>query len=518
VEESAAEKSAPEETPGGGTGSVEGSVPAGEQGGTAVRTVHWSDVRVKRRISPRYPAAAQKMKLGNINCQVRFFMDEKGHPYNILFDACPTLFHESVLAAAPEWRFYPMEVEGKPVRAQFVLTIQLKEASVEEASEVEAAAENSTDLAEPSSPEESVTSSPEEAQPAVDAPRATASPISPTTEENPPDFQPRIRPVGDLRTEFVAARLDTLDPRVSEQSPQVRFAVSRARAGVAAQLSPSFSVLSRLEVSEASEVQEYRTFTGDALELETYPDHWRIQLWDLAGTWNSGTWGTWTVGLQPKEFGAKDAYESRFYRPGTYHPFSMAEQNGVVPSQTMGLSWNKAFGSRVESELQVSNTTASNEPEQMIGKDLSARLHIQTLESLALTASALMGPRNVYGQQLAWSVAAELELASIRSLAEYIHDQRGESSAYGWGVTLAHEMPLPGGLESGHTLFRIESWDPDNTEGRDRDVTLSGSYLLCWTTWGDSEVFTGLTYEMRAPEDQYEAIEHGMVGQARIVF
>ena len=317
---------------------------------------------------------------------------------------------------------------------------------------------------------------------------------------------------------MVAARLDTLDPRVSEQSPQVHFSVSRARLGVSAQLSPSFSVLSRLEVSEASEVQEYRTFTGDALELQTYPDNWRVQLWDLAGTWDGGGWGTWTVGLQPKEFGAKDAYESRFYRPGTHHPFSMAQQHGVVPSQSLGVSWNKAFGSRVESGLQISNTTSANEPEQMIGKDLSAQLRVQALEDLYISAAGLMGPRDVYGQQLAWSVAAELELGSIRSLAEYIQDQRGESKAYGWGVTLAHEMPLAGGLESGHTLFRIQSWDPNDTEGRDRDVTMSGSYLLSWTTWGDSELFTGLTYEMRAPEDQYEAIEHGMVGQVRMVF
>ncbi|MEE2750612.1 MAG: hypothetical protein VX519_04220 [Myxococcota bacterium] len=378
--------------------------------------------------------------------------------------------------------------------------------------------ENPTDADPLPPPEESDTSSTAEAQPIVNDAPVTAPPISPTTAETPPVFKPRIRPVGDLRTELIAARLDTLDPRVSEQSPQVRFSVSRARLGVATQLSPSFSVLSRIEVSEASEVQEYRTFTGDAFELETYPDHWRVQLWDLASTWSSGTWGTWTVGLQPKEFGAKSAYESRFYRPGTHHPFSMAEQNGVVPSQSMGVSWNRAFGARVKGGLQISNTTASNEPEKMIGKDLSARVRIQALESLALTASALMGPRDVYGQQLAWSAAAELELGSIRSLAEYIQDQRGESSAYGWGVTLTHEMAFAGGLESGHALVRIQSWDPDDTEGRDRDVTLSGSYLLSWTTWGDSELFTGLTYETRAPEDQYEAIEHGVVGQVRIVF
>ena len=108
--------------------------------------------------------------------------------------------------------------------------------------------------------------------------------------------------------------------------------------------------------------------------------------------------------------------------------------------------------------------------------------------------------------------------SALSGIAEYIADQRGDSSASGWGLTLAHEKPLARGLESAHTVVRIQSWDPSDTEGKDRDVTLTSAYLLSWTTLGDSELFTGLTYELRAPEDQYEAIEHGILGQARIVF
>jgi len=85
--------------------------------------VHWSEVKAKRRVSPKMPEAAKALNMKEERCQVRFFIDEKGKPYDIQLETCPKIFHESAKAAAWQWRFYPMKDGGKAVKAQFVLGI-----------------------------------------------------------------------------------------------------------------------------------------------------------------------------------------------------------------------------------------------------------------------------------------------------------------------------------------------------------------------------------------------------------
>jgi hypothetical protein len=345
-----------------------------------------------------------------------------------------------------------------------------------------------------------------------------SAPSLPPLSSTPPVFAASIHPTADLRMELVADRLDTLDSRVSTQSPSVFFTVSRARMGFAGSLAPSLSFLARLEVRQASQEVEYRTYAGDGFSLQTYPEGWRIQLYDLASTWDCGALGTWTFGLQPKEFGLRSWYTEPYYLGGTHHYQSMVEAKGVVPAQTLGLTWSREIGSLATTWVQVSNTTSSTPAETQAGKDLSARVHLDLFEPLTIMATALTGPRDVYGRQVAWSVAAEGRRGATKGLMEYIEDTRGDSQGAGWGLTLSHERPLAQSLESAETLLRIRSWDPDNTKGEDRTVEVAAALLIHWTTLGRSSLSTGLTYEIKAPEDTYAAIEHEVIGAVRVQF
>ena len=109
---------------GGVLGGTLGGVPGGELGGTSqVRAVHWSEVTVKKRVAPKMPDAAKQLNMAEERCQVRFFINEKGVPYDVKLESCPAIYHESALEAAWKWRFYPMKVDGAAIKAQFVLVI-----------------------------------------------------------------------------------------------------------------------------------------------------------------------------------------------------------------------------------------------------------------------------------------------------------------------------------------------------------------------------------------------------------
>ncbi|MEY3213591.1 MAG: hypothetical protein RIT28_4072 [Pseudomonadota bacterium] len=113
---------APEGAPNG-----EGSGGDGGEGG-GLRSVHWTEVKVKRQAQPVYPPSAQAMHMEG-SCTVRFVIDERGVPTSVTPTACPAPFQESALAAATQWRFYPMKVNGvaQPATFQLVMHFRLSE-------------------------------------------------------------------------------------------------------------------------------------------------------------------------------------------------------------------------------------------------------------------------------------------------------------------------------------------------------------------------------------------------------
>ena len=44
-----------------------------------MRAVHWSEVKPKKRVTPKFPKSASQLGL-EASCQIVFFIDEKGKP------------------------------------------------------------------------------------------------------------------------------------------------------------------------------------------------------------------------------------------------------------------------------------------------------------------------------------------------------------------------------------------------------------------------------------------------------
>jgi hypothetical protein len=85
-------------------------------------------VDVKRRVVPTYPAIAKyRYALGSeVDCKLRIRIDESGAPYEVKFESCPTDFQESAYEAIMKWRWYPVKIDGQPVKAQFLLNVKYK--------------------------------------------------------------------------------------------------------------------------------------------------------------------------------------------------------------------------------------------------------------------------------------------------------------------------------------------------------------------------------------------------------
>jgi hypothetical protein len=97
-----------------------GDEAAGEDEATAV---HFSAVKVRKRVAPKMPEEAKELNLGEARCELRFFVDERGRPYDVRPEECPEIYRASALEAAWQWRFEPMRIDGEAVKAQFVLVI-----------------------------------------------------------------------------------------------------------------------------------------------------------------------------------------------------------------------------------------------------------------------------------------------------------------------------------------------------------------------------------------------------------
>jgi len=122
---------------GGQEGGVEGGVVGGVVGGTVggvlggtlngFSSVHWTDVKVKRRVPPKFPKAAKAAGITEETCHVRFFVNTKGIPEKVEVEKCSKLFHASAIEAANKWRFYPLKSDsGQKQTATFILRIKYR--------------------------------------------------------------------------------------------------------------------------------------------------------------------------------------------------------------------------------------------------------------------------------------------------------------------------------------------------------------------------------------------------------
>lgn len=74
----------------------------------------------------RPPRAARKLGLTSEDCQVRIGVDTRGRPTEIEILSCPSVFHDELMRAARQWRFYPAEAGGQPIPARTVIPVHFR--------------------------------------------------------------------------------------------------------------------------------------------------------------------------------------------------------------------------------------------------------------------------------------------------------------------------------------------------------------------------------------------------------
>jgi hypothetical protein len=93
------------------------------EGAPAVKT---PPPKAVHQVSPRYPAAGLALDLPEVDCTVRFYIDEEGVPYGVAPLDCADVFFESVHDVAFLWRFEPWVVDGQATKSEFALKIKFR--------------------------------------------------------------------------------------------------------------------------------------------------------------------------------------------------------------------------------------------------------------------------------------------------------------------------------------------------------------------------------------------------------
>lgn len=95
-------------------------------GGAGTKTVSGNDLRVKRQVQPKYPAAAKELGIEG-SCSLRFWVDARGRVSSVDVVSCPTAFQDAALTAAEKWSFYPYkDSSGTKHAASFVLRLEFR--------------------------------------------------------------------------------------------------------------------------------------------------------------------------------------------------------------------------------------------------------------------------------------------------------------------------------------------------------------------------------------------------------
>ncbi|MCA9492603.1 MAG: energy transducer TonB [Myxococcales bacterium] len=111
--------------PGGRCGT--GGEGTGGGGGGGVRVFHHSELEVKRRVDPQWPAAAAQLGLGEQRCIARVSIDEDGVPYAVDVEECPKIFHTPTREALLRWRWYPPKDGKRKIRAATTIAITYRQ-------------------------------------------------------------------------------------------------------------------------------------------------------------------------------------------------------------------------------------------------------------------------------------------------------------------------------------------------------------------------------------------------------
>ncbi len=348
-------------------------------------------------------------------------------------------------------------------------------------------------------------------------------PLPPEGLSEPPQLEPNISPVLDLRFNLVADRLDTLDARVPQEDPDISFLLSRMEMGLAGHVAPSISVHGTVDLRQNHGLVSYDTGDGDTQSIPAFPEGWQARTRRAWAQWESGKWGNIRLGVQEKVLGLSGTYKETdaYYMGGVRNFQSLAVYTGVVPDASLGLRWDRNLGDRAQVLLQITNTSDSGEQEIQNDKDLVGRLRLAPLDGLTIAAGGMMGRRSD-GQIRVWTAAVDYRLEPFRGIVEVLEARQDSLRSLGWSVTLAGDRESSGRISSrlDHLtlLARVRSFDEDAEVAEDSSIHIAGALNLYWRATGNTTVMTGLVHEVVIPEDTEAAIEHGAVGQVRLSF
>ncbi|HJN73000.1 MAG TPA: TonB family protein [Myxococcota bacterium] len=84
-----------------------------------------SEVPTTRRVRAKYPDEARGKGISG-KCYVRFWVDEKGAPYDIWVGPCAAYWRDEVMEAASQWRFEPRKEDGQFIKTHYGVSMRFK--------------------------------------------------------------------------------------------------------------------------------------------------------------------------------------------------------------------------------------------------------------------------------------------------------------------------------------------------------------------------------------------------------
>jgi hypothetical protein len=99
------------------------STPADAPGPAPEHEFANTELDVKNRVFPEFPAAARHLEVQKHRCKATVRIDEKGVPYDVSVAECPEVFVQPTVDAMMAWRWRPPMFEGHSVRAVTVVPV-----------------------------------------------------------------------------------------------------------------------------------------------------------------------------------------------------------------------------------------------------------------------------------------------------------------------------------------------------------------------------------------------------------
>jgi hypothetical protein len=365
---------------------------------------------------------------------------------------------------------------------------------------------------EPKVPEEPARSPEVPEEPAPEpAVEPSAMPVEPAPETvaAPPPPSPAAElavlatPRGELRFGFVGDQLEELDG-----AGGLAFQVTRARVGSEFRLAPWAKALVQVDIIQTT-------------DKGTGIDGWKVTLPLAYVEANTGDQAkveqTVTVGVQKTLFGFRSYYEleTGWFIPHPEAFKDLGRRSGLIQAFDLGVMWDGRVGPATLA-LQVTNGGGWNSVETDLGKQGIARIQLDPIEAVSLTATALINQTSDRSDTtvVAGQLGAHVQVGPASLLVEGLGGRSWQPAVQtdfaGFAAALKLSLPLPlEALEQFAPVFALQRWDPalGRNDGQAWTAIQAGATVI-WQTDERVSVWTGLGWESRINEDTENPVAH----------